>query len=207
MNLLSDLEQDALLEMLNIGMGRAAAALSQMVQDEVFLSVPQVVLLDRRQTLELIRQHAADRVCAIRQAFGGPFQGSALLIYPEEASLELVRALLREEVPLQTLTELEQESLVEVGNVILNACIGTIANLLQTEFQCALPIYLHGSCEQLLGPEPAPSRPDGGNHLLLFVDFVTGGNRIRGNVVLILDMSAIAQLKDELHHTLQRLPD
>ena len=57
--------------------------------------------------------------------------GNAILLFPKSNSLQLVRTLLKDQVPLDNLTELEQEALLEVGNVMLNACFGTVTNLLQ----------------------------------------------------------------------------
>ncbi len=44
---LSELQEDAISELLNIGMGTAASALSQMVGEEVMLSVPSVTIVPR----------------------------------------------------------------------------------------------------------------------------------------------------------------
>ena len=46
MFVLNDLQQDALLEIFNIGVGKAAAALSKMTSEEVLLSVPTLEFLE-----------------------------------------------------------------------------------------------------------------------------------------------------------------
>ena len=58
----------------------------------------------------------------------GPFSGRALLIFPEAQSLELVRSIVGAEHSLEDVIDLEQEALAETGNIILNACLATIAN-------------------------------------------------------------------------------
>ena len=60
----------------------------------------------------------------------GGFFGAALLIFPEKNSLELVRAVAGDHLSFEDILELEQEALAEIGNVILNGCMATIANLL-----------------------------------------------------------------------------
>ena len=67
---------------------------------------------------------------AVRQAFSGDISGRALLIFPEKNSLELVRAVAGEGLSLEDILELEHEALAEIGNMILNACMATMANLL-----------------------------------------------------------------------------
>ena len=52
--------------------------------------------------------------------------GKALLIFPEQNGLDLVRLILRNSPPLSEMTEMEQEAFSEVGNIILNSCVGSI---------------------------------------------------------------------------------
>ncbi len=211
--LLNHLEEDALIEILNIGMGRAAASLAQMIGEEIKLSIPRFALVDRQGASSLIEDVDPMPVAAVRQRFVGPFRGSALLVYPEEKSLELVRSLLQEDVALDALTELERESLLEVGNIILNACLGSIANMMDFEFTCDLPEYLNSQFNTLLSSpfdvgtagvgEKAPDSGDNELVLFLFVDFITHGNAIKGYVVLLMDVVAISRLKRELDRFIQ----
>ncbi|MBF0283662.1 MAG: chemotaxis protein CheC [Magnetococcales bacterium] len=210
MGALSEFEQDMLRELLNVGIGRAAYSLSRMLDEEIVLSAPFLKVLSRQEATELIQNDSDEPVAAVRQSFDGPFQGSALLIYHENTSLELVRRMLKEEVPLATLTELEQESLMEVGNVILNACLGSIANMLGGELRCDLPEYLKGRCETLLQQPAGRVSPAldgcGGSEciLLMYVDFSTGGDSLKGYLALLLDMVGMTRLRGEMSHLMER---
>lgn len=205
---LSELQQDTLKETFNLAIGRAAAALSAMVGEEIHLTVPQLVLLNRWEANALITTCSENHLTAVKQSFSGPFSGMALLIYPEENSLELVHILLRESVPLASLTEMEQESLTEVGNIILNACLGTFANVMGAEFQCDIPEYLAGPCDQLLDRMTRENGVDGEDEpmILLYVDFVIHETAIKGYVLLLLDRLAVASLKRELDSLCAHLP-
>ena len=90
---LSDIERDALAEIANIGVSRAAASLRQMVGEQVLLSVPAVSIVDRKGLPRLVERGNAQRLVAVQQSFEGPFSGRALLIFPEAQSLELVRSI------------------------------------------------------------------------------------------------------------------
>ncbi|MBF0272880.1 MAG: chemotaxis protein CheC [Magnetococcales bacterium] len=202
-SVLSELEQDALLEVLNLGMGQAADALSRMVNEEILLSVPRLHFLPWSQATSLIGPTPDALMTGVRQRFTGPFHGSTLLIYPREKSLELVRALLQDEVELDECREMEQESLTEVGNILLNACLGCLANIMGVEILCDLPEYLQGTCDELLSEERRNSAHEE-LILLLFVDFVTHGDTVKGHVVLLFDSWAISRLKQELTGLLHR---
>ena len=135
---LSELQKDALGELLNIGMGRASASLSEMVGEEVELSVPKVDTLSRDEAIIRINSLVGNKVTAIKESFKGAFWGDALLLFPENHSLELVRALIKDDtLPAEMISEMEQEALTEVGNIILNACLGSLANIFQENLEFA----------------------------------------------------------------------
>jgi chemotaxis protein CheC len=187
-------QQDALTELLNIGIGQAAAALSQMVNEEVQLAVPYVDVLTLYEAIQSIEEQASVRIAAVKQQFTGLFWGDALLLFPEAKSLELVRALLKELMSLEDLTAMEQEALMEVGNVILNACLGSLANLLDSEATSALPVFLHGCCSDILRPHDA-AHPGEESVLFLRMDFTLPRHAINGCVVFMVDGNAIEALK------------
>lgn len=187
MDELSEIQHSAITEMLNIAIGRAAAALNDLVDEEVALSVPQVIFTSRREAARLIDQRAGATACAVMQEFEGSFAGNAMLIFPEAKSLALVRLMIGEAVPLETLTELEQEALTEVGNIVLNASLGTLANLLEMEIDSSLPVYLNGTGAAILQDAVGKGSDDDWT-LLVEVDFDLAVSAISGYVLLMLDV-------------------
>ena len=189
---LSELELDALTELVNIGVSRAANSLREMVGEEVFLSVPSVIILSRPDAAFAIRQGNENPLVAVRQAFQGEFSGCALLIFPEPNSLELVRAVTRGDLSLDDIIELEQEALAEIGNIILNGCMATIANLLERSLTMSLPEIIRGS-----GLDFFDLSPSGADDGILFVriNFSFRGRQISGYVAIVLDFLSLAALR------------
>ena len=143
---LDEIERDALTELANIGVSRAAANLRDMVgpsgdccrsrRSQWLRGITRRTLLGEREVGGLV---------AVHQAFAGDFSGRALLIFPESNSLELVRAVTGGDLPLEDIIDLEQEALAETGNIILNGCLATIANILQRTLKVSLPEIIRGS--------------------------------------------------------------
>src|SRR6188508_374204 len=104
---LTELERDALAELSNIAMARAATSLRQMVEHQVLLSVPQVDIVSKKRASEIIGSGQGAALVAVRQDFDGPFAGRALLIFPEANSFELVRMVVGRELSLQDVGSLE----------------------------------------------------------------------------------------------------
>ena len=141
---LTEFERDALGEISNIAMARAANSLRQMVEHEVLLSVPSVEIVSPETATQIVRKPNNPNLVAVRQDFSGAFSGRALLIFPETNSLELVRAVVGREFPLEDIVNLEDEALAETGNIILNGWVATIANLLRRGLKMSLPVVVRG---------------------------------------------------------------
>ena len=178
-------ERDAVEEILNIAVGKAAASLSRMVREQITLSVPFVEFLAPAAVAERLDGCAGDvDSVAVRQQFSSSFSGNILLIFPERRSLDLVRSMLGDSVPMDSLTELEQEALVEVGNVILNACLGSLANQLGLAIESSLPIYLRGRGARILGAK----HPDAELVMFLQVDFALASKGVQGYLAFVMDI-------------------
>lgn len=190
---LSDLERDALTEVVNIGVGRAAASLRKMVGRQVMLAVPSVEIVTPAAAAALIGQRENEDLVAVRQAFDGAFSGRALLIFPETKSLELVRAVVGDEMSAEQVCELEVEALAETGNVILNNCLGTMANMLQRSLKMSLPEVVRGSGDYLFADGSAPN--EGGLVLFLYINFTVRDQDIRGYIAMLMDLPSLASLK------------
>ena len=186
---LTEAESDAIIELFNLGMGRAAGALGQMVDAEVALSVPSLEIVRRTDAPDQLGCPAGQRICAVRQTFAGPFDGQAMLIFPEGSSLELVRRLLPDSPPLGDMTDLEEEALTEVGNVILNHCLASFANLLHSEIRTEIPVYQIGRPEEIIGTAAGTTAST--YVLIIRVDFGLFAKRIEGHVLFLQDIASI----------------
>ncbi|MBH1991482.1 MAG: chemotaxis protein CheX [Sphingomonadaceae bacterium] len=193
---LDDLERDALTEIVNIGVSRAASSLRKMIGDQVLLSVPSIEVVSQRRAARLISERETSELVAVRQDFSGPFSGRALLIFPETNSLELVRAVTGGELTAQEVVDLEHEALAETGNIILNSCLATMANMLKRSLTMTIPEVLRGSGAMLF--EVNEDGPSDGLVLFLYIDFAVRKHDIRGYIAMIMDLPSLGVLKELL---------
>lgn len=190
---LDELERDALTELVNIGVSRAAASLRKMVNKEVILSVPAVEIVTRRSAASLIGQRESESLIAIQQRFEGPFSGRALLIFPQSNSLSLVRAIVGDDLDESGVIEMEDEALAETGNVILNGCLGSMANMLQHTLKMSLPDVRRGDSANLF--EAIGSTGEESFVLFLYINFSVRERDIRGYIAMIMDLPSLEKLK------------
>lgn len=199
---LNELELDALTELVNLGVSKAAHGLREMIGQEVVLSVPNVVLVGRQRAIELLAQSEPNKLVAVHQVFEGDIIGRALLIFPETKSLELVRAVTSGSLPLEDIIDLEQEALAETGNIILNSCLATMANQLKRTLKMSLPEILRGEGEALFN---LPPPPDAGEVVLfVYINFSVHARDIQGYIAMLMDMPSIDALQHLLDEYIQR---
>ena len=197
---LTDLERDALAELSNIAMARAANSLRQMVKHQVLLSVPRADILSKDAAAQIISKPDSPALVAVRQDFSGPFSGRALLIFPESNSLELVRAVVGYEAALEDIGSLEDEALAETGNIILNSWVATIANLLKRSLQMSLPVVIRGDSRQMLRGDEAQTLV-----LFLHIRFEISTQNIQGYVALLMDIPSLDSLRSLLADFIKNL--
>jgi chemotaxis protein CheC len=191
---LSAIEQDAIAEIANMGVSRAAASLRAMVGEQVMLSVPAVRIVGRETAAQLVDGGVEAKLIAVEQSFEGPFSGKALLIFPQAQSLELVRSIVGADHSLEDVIDLEQEALAETGNVILNGCLATIANVLNSTMRMSLPTVVRGDGRALFDVDGGTEA--GSMVLFLYIDFSIRNRDVRGFIALLMDLPSIAALKD-----------
>lgn len=197
---LKELEQDALTEIFNIGVGIAADVLSQMVGEQVRLCVPVVELTTQQQAKNYYMEREQRHLCAIRQTFSGEVTTDAILMFPEENSLELVRLMVGSDLPLEQLTEMERDAMAEIGNIILNAVISSVSSTLGLTFEGSLPDVSIITTDNIFSDRiGAPSRSDAKAPVLaLTIDFELSARQVSGYLAFLLDIPSSEKLISRL---------
>ena len=188
MQALTELQHDALTEIFNISIGRAAAAMGKIVHNEISLMVPRFEFLNVRDVAKTLGEFGDKRISSVSQKFNGPFSTEAILMFPEEKSLEIVRMMLGGDYPLSELSDLEQEAMSEVGNIILNACIGTIANISGQKFSSSLPEFRIGKSQNILC-DNTPCDED--MVLFIHINFIITRQSIHGYLAFLMNLPSI----------------
>lgn len=202
----SELEMDALTEAFNLSLGEAAATFSAIVREEIELSVPTIEILSRdglTQRLESSQPAgASERLCRINQHFNAAsgFQTDALLLFPEHGSLEIVRRMLGDDTSIEHITELEQDALAEIGNIIINSCMSSLANLFGTEMSGSLPRVQSRTARTLLDDKAATDVI-----LVARIGMTMAAHNLSGFVLFIMDVPSIEHFMDQVSR-LFRLP-
>lgn len=199
---LNEDQLDALTEIVNIGVGRGAASLHAMVDQQVNLRVPRVRLCELSE-LEAELESADEPVdTSVVQGFDGAITGRAMLAFPRKSGIALAR-LLGEEVdddPSDDALEFDlAEVLEEIGNIVLNGVLGSLANVFEDDFQYSVPELCTGSATRALTRDvTGPEIGDQPTCLLADARFDLAESRIGGSLLLAFNTSQLSVLLDNL---------
>lgn len=190
---LTSAQEDALKELLNIGFGRAASSLSQLTGHRVLLDVPAVsihALPDLKNALAAV---VHDEVASVHQIFSGQVAGDALLILNHQAAAVLKQLLTDEPaLPLQVDAS-AREVLTEVGNILLNACLGTFGNLLDVKVSFSIPHLDLNTLQSVL--ESLLVNREGMRYgLLVHAGFRLRDTEVTGYLVIVLSVASLDRL-------------
>lgn len=190
---------DALSELVNVGVGRAAAALSSMVKERIELSVPKIMTIPFQElNFHLGLEQALSeepQISIVQQDFGGKVGGTASILFPLASARKLVALLTDGALGAEEL-DLEMEAaLTEVGNILINGVMGTIGNITGMEITFHLPEYLKGSTSDL-------EQSFQNRYLMLAMVLIAiSGQEIRGHLILLFDLPSMDSLQAFVEQT------
>ena len=200
-HLLTQSQLDTLTELFNIGVGKAAAVLHEMIDEEVSLSIPVIECSAFEDAIKSLSIPASNKVEAVEQNFSGKFSGVSVLVFSEQSSFRLVQRVLGSDIPHDELSEMEQDALKEVANIILNACFGSISDILNIPLESSIPKLVTGSCEDVFRHTQLPADSNNADDpvaLVMKVIFDLPGGQISGNISYILTADSADTLAQEL---------
>jgi len=190
---LTTVQQDALIELINIGFGRAAAALSKLTGHRVQLEVPQIAMCPIEQMAERLRPMLDNELATVHQIFSGPVDGDALLIL-DQSSAAILKELLTSEpaLPLE-IDRSAREVVTEIGNILLNACLGTFGNILKVQVSFSVPHLTLETLESVIG-SIAVGHQGLRYALIVHSSFRLRNSSLTGYLVIVLGVASIERL-------------
>lgn len=189
-------QKDALTELINIGYARAAAALSDLTGHKIALEVPEVAIHLIPEIAVRLQKVVTGEVASVNQVFSGPITGNAVLLLDREAAL-LLNRLLTDRPNVAGFDGAAREVITEVGNIVLNACLGAFGNLLKVQVSFTVPSLQIESVQTVLRSITIADR--GLEYaLIIHTRFHMGSKDVSGYLVIILGVTSLERLLFEL---------
>ena len=144
----TDEQRDFLTEVINVGVGRAAGILNELLDIEIKLEVPYLELRTEGSIPNSLQLE--ENLSIVEQRFSGETNGKASLIFPSKSAIKLVSLLTGEDEESDMLDSVRSGTLLEVGNIVINGLIGSISNILNADLTFELPEFMEVDIQQTM---------------------------------------------------------
>jgi chemotaxis protein CheY-P-specific phosphatase CheC len=192
--------RDCIQELSNVAVGRAADLLARLLNTFVIMPIPVVNLLERAElSMALSSVQGAYSVSAVCQGFtGSKIAGEALLIF-NDASFTDMAELTHFEGEITE--QIELELLMDIGNILIGACLNGLAEQLDISFSQGQPYLLgqHINIEELL------NKNQSGWQRLLTIElpYKLEGRLVNCDLLLLFTTDSLAILRDKASYMLE----
>jgi chemotaxis protein CheC len=185
---------DALTEVINIAFGRTAAALSSLTGQRVLLETPRVEVLPLGDLADALALYVPGRIASVHQNFSGPLVGDAFLILTHSGAAALTGLLTEGTASAEPLDESAREVLTEIGNILLNACLGMFGNLLAVRVTFSVPKLSLESAHDLVGSLIRENGVGPRHALVVSMAFRVRNSSVTGYLALVLGVASLDEL-------------
>jgi chemotaxis protein CheC len=194
---LTEQQSDALSELINIAFARTGAALSELTGHRVVLNPPAVAIYRTEELRGALAKFVPGDVASIHQVFAGPVAGDALLLLNYDGAVHLTDLLTDGPTPSHHLDESAREVLTEVGNILLNACLGMFGNLLNVHVTFSVPRLHLETLDELL-ESITRGKTELHYALVVYTAFHVRDSSVRGFLVIVLSVASLDRLIQEV---------
>ena len=193
---LTERQKDALTELINIAFSRTAASLSELTGHRVVLEQPTVAIYPIEELSTALGEFLPAEIATVHQVFSGAVTGDALLLLSYDGAVMLTDLLTDDRSKSDRLDASDREVLTEVGNILLNACLGMFGNLLQVHVTFSVPRLHLETLDALL--RTLVIEKEGLRYaLVVYTAFRMRDSAVSGYLVIALNVASLDRLIQE----------
>ncbi len=195
---LTKVQLDALREVANIGAGHAATALSQITDQRIMISVPELSIAP----LENVPNQIAgpeEPVAAVLMKMEGDLTGLTLLVFPQPIAMKVASLMMHR--PVTTLGEIEESAIKEAGNILSAAYLNALADFMKMTLLNSPPTLAIDMSNAVLTSTYVASA-QGGSHVVCVetqFQLQDEGERLRGFFLLLPDPASLRAMLKAIH--------
>ncbi len=192
---ISEEAKDILQEIINTGIGKAASSFSEILSREIVLNFPTLLIFSYDELTDYMKNKAQKEHVNIKQSFNGKLEGQGIVSFPLKDGKTLVNRLLENpDSDNPDFGILERETITEVGNVLINAVVCSISDMVEIETQYEIPELDISNTVLSMNKE---------NDYIYCIgegSFSVEGIKIQGFILLILTYNKTKHIIDKLNN-------
>ncbi len=188
--------KDALTEFVGLGVGKAGEVLNAMLDSHIALSAPNIRVIGADELAGEIGGDGESKLSSVEMRYSGSIDGAVKLIFQAVDAGKLVDSIIGENaLQEEGLDAIRAGTLCEIGNIVINAMLGTISNQLELDLSYTVPFYRESSAAELISDQLFQS---GKIILLIETRFVVENLEVAGNIAIYLSIISYETLKEAI---------
>lgn len=190
--LITDKQTDVFKELINIGAGKSASLLSELINAPIKLSIPNIWVEKVSVLKDKFVENIPENFSSVKLNFEGSFLGLAQVVFPFESASTLISVVTGDES--EDIDDLRAGTLKEISNILLNGVMGSIGNIMKEKFDYAIPIYQEDTIGNLIFEK------NNNDKLMLYGEthFEVDQHNIEGNFYVMFELTSFEKLKSSL---------
>lgn len=195
---LDSVQMDALQELANIGAAHSATTLSQMVNSQIDMSVPEINVVDISRVGEFLGDEMTTMVIFELQG-DVPHGGYLVLHFPRESAIRTANILLGgSQNPDHPLNEMDQSAILEVGNIMISAFLTASSDLLGFMMLPSPPHLIVDMAHAAITSLIAQMTVEVDDVILFRIKLNAPDQNISGNILIFLEVAMLQKVADRL---------
>ena len=196
--LLSEEQVDFLTEMMNMGAGNAATALSQMLECEVDVKIPAVYVVPPPKVLSILDDPSLPVTC-VRMGMVGDVAGDMFFMVPDEQKTNLIRLMERGTPgPKKKGPDVDLSALAEIGNILAGVYLTAIHDLCKLDIYHTVPTLAMDMIQSLLDESLITLGSQAQTMILVENEFIVEEKHIRTFLLMIPSAESVKTLVDSI---------
>lgn len=189
---------DVMREISSIGTSHAATALSQLLQKEIRISIPQVSILGYTEALSRIGD-AEQIVAATLVKMDQDVEGLMLFLFDLNFADTVLQTLLGEKyASFEEMDQLAYSALEEVGNIIICSYINAFSKLVDVDIRLSVPSSTINMLGGILTVPIAEYGYETDKLMYFNADFVMDGKKLSDWLLMLPDIKSLNAILEKL---------
>lgn len=191
---LDKVQIDALREIVSIGAGNAATALSQMLKKQISIDVPDINLIPIEEAADMLGG-AEKIVTSIYLQMLGDVTGVILFSFSKPEALKFSDLLLnKKNSESEILNEISQSALKETASILLGAYLNALSKLTKMKILMSSPSLIQDMAGAIIGDILIETVKDADCAIIAKTEFIIIGEKIMSYFFFIPDKESLQRI-------------
>jgi len=195
-------QKDAMQELANIGAAHSATTLSQLLNSQIGMSVPEITIVDIADVSRVVSDELTTMVIFELQG-DIPHGGFLILHFPRDSAVRTAHIMQGEESAHPTFSEMDQSAILEVGNIMVSSFLSATSDLLGFNLLPSPPALVVDMAHAAITSLIAQMTVEVDDVILFRVKLTSAEHNIAGNILIFLEVTALERIARRLEEMIK----